>query len=440
MADEERIHYVQREFEPTDVEGMALAFAATSRKKTNYHVLRCCRANGVLCCPVDGSWPHGDFVTPATFRRDGVTVSVSTGGKSCRKARLVREQLAHHMDVLHRGDVLIIGTSHRLLPLERREPYHLPGDRMETVGNMLAHVLGVQEFLIINTCNRVEMVGVVADGSALLSLVTRILGFEGLSEQEYYAKHGYDAFQHLALVTSGMLSQSPGEDHIVAQVKDSLRDCETAGWADGIMRALVDSALHLSKDIRLATAPLLQCGEIEDVCMESLAARRPSGDWGRVLVLGSGIVGRGVVQRLAERGHSCDWFYHRNRPRLPQSWQGTVHVRKISELDEHLSDADVIICAVSTPAHALDATHARLLAGRSPRLIFDLGIPRNVDPELVRVAANIDMVDLDDLKQVRSTLSADVTRATEVAVQLVADHREMYDKIRNSLQGRDARQ
>ena len=136
--------------------------AATSYNKVNRQVLAACRAERVLCGVLDELWPEGDLITPATHRRDKLIVSITTSGRSCRQARLVRDNIARHLEMTGVADLLVIGTSHEQLPLEKWEPYHLSGRRLEEAGRLLMQIWGVHEFLVLNTCNRNEFVGVAA--------------------------------------------------------------------------------------------------------------------------------------------------------------------------------------------------------------------------------------------------------------------------------------
>ncbi len=89
-----RIRLTARAFLDADVAGQRLVFAATDSTDVNRRVLTCCRERGVLCSASDSNWPDGDFVTPAICRDKGVVVSVATGGRSCRQARMLKEKIA----------------------------------------------------------------------------------------------------------------------------------------------------------------------------------------------------------------------------------------------------------------------------------------------------------------------------------------------------------
>lgn len=89
-----RLRQLPRVFRASDVKGSVLVFAATDDTAVNLRVLKACRRARILCCSVDAHWDKGDFLTPAIIRHPKVTVAVSTGGQSCKRARLVKEQVS----------------------------------------------------------------------------------------------------------------------------------------------------------------------------------------------------------------------------------------------------------------------------------------------------------------------------------------------------------
>jgi len=100
LARSGRITLAPRPFAEADVEGKCLVFATTDSKAVNRRVIESCRKRGVLCSAADGNWPHGDFVTPAICRQNGLVVTVSTGGRSCRQARIVKDKIAGLLPLL----------------------------------------------------------------------------------------------------------------------------------------------------------------------------------------------------------------------------------------------------------------------------------------------------------------------------------------------------
>ena len=100
LVAQKKVTHIVRCVEARDVEDCFLAFAATNDIAANRRVLTNCKEEGILCCCVDENWLNGEFVTPAVLRRGDLTVAVSTGGRSCRQARMIKQSLDRHIEML----------------------------------------------------------------------------------------------------------------------------------------------------------------------------------------------------------------------------------------------------------------------------------------------------------------------------------------------------
>lgn len=98
LVEKKTVIHIPREFEENDTNGMFIVFTATDNGEVNQAVLLACRKRSIPCCSVDDNWREGDFVSPASFTKNGVTVSVSTGGQSCTRARDIKNMLEKTMD------------------------------------------------------------------------------------------------------------------------------------------------------------------------------------------------------------------------------------------------------------------------------------------------------------------------------------------------------
>jgi precorrin-2 dehydrogenase/sirohydrochlorin ferrochelatase len=87
-----RLRAERRPFEPADLDGAVLAFAATDSREVNRAVAEAARVRGVLVNIADDP-AHCDFTVPALVRRGEIALAVSTGGRSPAFARFLREQL-----------------------------------------------------------------------------------------------------------------------------------------------------------------------------------------------------------------------------------------------------------------------------------------------------------------------------------------------------------
>lgn len=87
----------ERPFSPTDLDGCALAFAATGDKAVNRHIAALCRERDVLCNVADTP-DLSDFLAPAAWRQANLQVAVSTCGASPALAGHIRDELAVFLD------------------------------------------------------------------------------------------------------------------------------------------------------------------------------------------------------------------------------------------------------------------------------------------------------------------------------------------------------
>ena len=428
LAASSAVAHVPRAFEPHDIEGAFLVFAATDDRKVNRRVVACCHERGILCCSVDANWTMGDFVSPATLRDKGLVVAVSTGGRSCRRSRLLKESFARHLATVAAVDLVVVGTSHHHLAAGKREPHHLMGTRMQQAGDMLRRIWGMHEFFLLNTCNRIELVALAARDDSTERLMARVLGFDLLRKDEYYVKRGFDAFTHVAMVTAGMLSQTPGEHHIVAQVKEAVEAAVAAGWAGGTMQELLSSSLRVARDVRAATKPLLAEREIEDIAVEYMKAMRPRPAT-HVLVVGTGGIGTSVIQQCAALGFTCDWCCHRAKPAIDPSWKGNVMLCAMADLPAKLRLADVVVCATASPGHVLRKEHVQCFNQHRDVLVIDLAMPRNVDPALDGTMTHVHVADLDELKRWSLKDAPDMVKATKLSRQAIEHQRSLYERL-----------
>ncbi len=453
------IRHLPREFRTGDTAGFFLVFAATDDLEANRRVREDCRGQGALCGCVDFGWREGDFISPAVLRSHGLTVAVSTGGRSCRRARMLKESLGSHLAAMGNVGLLLLGTSHGQLPLAQREKLSRELGGAAVIARLLRQVWGVHEFLLLETCNRIELLAVADQSGDCLELVRRVLGFDRLASADYYVKQGVEAFRHSAMLASGLLSQVLGEGHVAGQLKEALETARREGSAGAALEEWIATALRMSREIRRDLAlggP--ETREIEDDAADFIVASAPG--CRRFLVVGTGVTGAGVLQRvLADHPAArVDWYWFHHCPELPPPVANRVCLRPVAELADGLAAAEVVICAAGGGEPVLRTSHAVALAGRN-LLVLDLAMPRNVEPELAAAAPGLRLVNLDGLKawsrsrpgqvsqnekvlgnakgrrSVTRMHSEAIPDLLEAAAAIVEKNREWYDQLLLHIQG-----
>jgi len=434
LKNEARIQIKKRPLKPADIKEKVLVFAATGNRKTNREILALCRENHVLCSCVDGNWAQSDFTLPSILRHPPLTLSVSANNNETQLSKMVKNSLARHLSMIESATLIVVGTDHHHLSVEEREPFHLTGHRFERAGFMIMQLWGIHEFMILNTCNRVEVIAVVSEATAHNGILRHILGFTALKENKFYLKRGKKAFEHLCLVTAGMRSQTPGENHITAQIKSALEIAQKREWANSLLQSWISAALHVSKAIKNRIEPLLKHYEIEELALRYLQATHPDLTKATLMVLGAGTIGHAIVQQSLPLAKKIIWCYHIQPPTLPTDPQKKIQTGTFNSLRENLHEADVIISATDSPGHLLHRAHAPFLNQESPVTIVDLGMPRNIDPKLDTLSPSINVLDLDGLKYWYRRELTDLDDLLHKSRAIIAQHQDEYQKIATRLQ------
>jgi cobalt-precorrin 5A hydrolase/precorrin-3B C17-methyltransferase len=82
-----------RAYQPGDLSGARLAFAATDVRAVNAQVAVDAASQHILCNVADDP-SAGDFHVPAVHRADGMVIAVSSSGQSPRRATSLRNRIA----------------------------------------------------------------------------------------------------------------------------------------------------------------------------------------------------------------------------------------------------------------------------------------------------------------------------------------------------------
>ncbi|MGA7339267.1 MAG: siroheme synthase CysG, partial [Terracidiphilus sp.] len=92
LAAEGKLEWVQREFEPADLDGSFLAIAATDSPAVNSAVYRAAQERGILCNSVDDI-PNCDFFFGSVVSRGDLQIAISTAGESPAVAQRLRREI-----------------------------------------------------------------------------------------------------------------------------------------------------------------------------------------------------------------------------------------------------------------------------------------------------------------------------------------------------------
>ncbi len=419
FANLNRIILYLRKMELDEIKDAFLVFAATDDRNFNMEIVRFCSENHILCCAVDDNWPASSFITPASFSAKGMTVSVSTAGKSCRYTKMVNQTLKKKIEDSAKLDFFVMGTDFKYLNIDERSKYNCIVSE-DKFGDILSEIFSIREFFIVNTCNRVEVVFLAEDKSVILPLMKKLLGFELLDESKFYIKKGVDAFVHFSLVLSGLESQLLAENHIVNQIKYSFADAEKKGWCSSVLKNFFELALSISKNIRNEIRQLVTSIEIEDIVMDYLSNIADL-DKISIAVVGAGEVGRAIVENVSSKVKSINWVYYRNKPETKFK---NVQIHPFADMEQIVNKSQIVVAATSSPKEILINSNKDSLCF----LAIDLGVPRNINKNFCN-----NVLDINELKYAYRKGTDCSVAAKEKANQIIKNNLEGFIKITESL-------
>jgi len=263
-AAEGRLQHHARPFRSSDLKGQWVVLAATDSLKVNGAVIRLCRQKRVMCSAADAHWTEADFLIPATLRHPYITLTVSTGGESCRRARLIKDYLARHLEILSSADLLVVSIKR-----PRRTAPSLVGE----LGEVLQQIWGIHEFMILNRADRIEVLAVVSAQPAIAAMLlrdcvrARFQGkcciHEGAAAVEYVADRLASMDPQRRPARPLALQKncgSPDSSALGQELNEALRDSTQAGWAGVMMKEWVEAGGRLAEKNRGSCAQTVKSG------------------------------------------------------------------------------------------------------------------------------------------------------------------------------------
>jgi glutamyl-tRNA reductase len=304
--------------------------------------------------------------------------------------------------------IVCLSLSHRTVPAGLLEKLAAPARELGQVLARLHAVPGIDEVMVLSTCNRVEVYAAVPVPSgrvtgAVAGLVgarARIPADDVLAMARIHT--GGAAVEHLFSVACGLDSMAVGEDQIVAQVKAAARMAAAARTAGPAVTGLIDAALRASKRARTQTAISTEGISLARVGLD-LAAAHLGGLASRdAIVLGTGSTGKLVARLLSAAGVGWLSVASRSQTRAAEV-AAAVGGRPLRAADvpAALAGADLLVTATGAATPVVTAgpvRAARARAGGRPLFVLDLGMPPDVEPAVGRLAG-ITLADLAALGQ-----------------------------------------
>lgn len=316
--------------------------------------------------------------------------------------------------------LIITGVHQRTTPITLRERLAFPTATLPEALGALRSFVG--EGLIISTCNRVEIYGIVGSEEHADQTLRRFLaGYKGLAPDDLapytFTYSGADAVRHLFRLAAGLDSMVLGEEQILGQLRGAVAAAEEQGLLGNMLHRLTQSALAAGKLVRTQTGIARARLSVVSVALD--LARQRVGDLAgqRVLIVGAGRMAELALKHLEDERPRALSIINRS-PERAQALAERFGARawQCDELETALRAHDVVISCTAAPNVVIEpGLVARAMAGRAaPLLLLDLAVPRDVARE-VAALPDVTLFDVDDMQAVseqnRAARAAEISRA-----------------------------
>ena len=140
----------------------------------------------------------------------------------------------------------ILGLNHNTAPVEIREQVVFAGDEVGRAVAHLADIEGVDEAVLLSTCNRTEFYVITSDGGRdrLQDWLRNERELDPGFANSLFTLDDDEAIRHIFRVACGLDSMVLGETQILGQLKDAFRDAQQSGTVGKQLSRLFLTAVH----------------------------------------------------------------------------------------------------------------------------------------------------------------------------------------------------
>ncbi|OGQ05832.1 MAG: glutamyl-tRNA reductase [Deltaproteobacteria bacterium RIFCSPLOWO2_12_FULL_44_12] len=303
-------------------------------------------------------------------------------------------------------ELIVLGYNFKGSSIGERERWILPPPQVPVFLKGLCSLAQVSGACYLATCNRVEIYVSLQEQTSTSDLMAYWKDFLNLKDENPFPNYVYrnkEALQHLIKVATGLDSLVLGETQVLGQVKQAYMQTLAVDVADSNIHFIFQKAFQIAKRIRTNTGIARYPTSVSSVSIMLIEQIFGSFDPLTVLVVGLGEMGVQAAELLKKRGVKKLIVANRTR-NLAEKLAGRLAAQVVpfDKLEEILPHANVVVTSTAANAHIISKKmllSKGCLERPEPSILIDLGVPRNIDPE-VGTLDNVYLYNVDDLKTI----------------------------------------
>ncbi len=296
---------------------------------------------------------------------------------------------------------------------------------------------GLSEFVILQTCNRVELFGA-AKNFDIEKIKKTWASLSGLEENAFKENlelsENTEVFDHLLKLTSGLDSMVVGEEQILGQIKKSITSARERKISGQHLNTLFDKAIRVGTRVRSSTG--INQGGVSIGSMAVKLAEENVDDLKskHILLIGTGESATLVAKSLKKREYQFLVSSRTlERSKAFSETLGGTPIR-FEDVITGFEKYDVIFVATAAPYFLVTFDRIIKAMKQSPKgkMILDLSNPRTVD-EKVATIAGIKLMNIDQIAEMVDKNMRTRIGKISTAENIISDELPIVEAKMNSL-------
>lgn len=306
-------------------------------------------------------------------------------------------------------DLYIFAFTHHHVEVNQIGLLHIDLDEQQERLLTFKNKFHLDELMYLSTCNRVELTIRKKGGleKQELNLFLQFL-FPNLDpnqiqsfvlKAEYYEND--ECIEHLLKVTSSIDSMVVGEREIITQVRKAFDNCKGFKVSGDVIRLMIRHTIETAKRVYTETGIAKSPVSVVSLAYHTLKSKDVPLD-ARILIIGSGVTNTNMGRFLDKHGFTNFTIFNRTKKNaefLANHLKAKVY--SLNELEDYKEGFDIIITCTGSDSHIIspDIYKYLLQEDTKEKIVIDLAIPNDLDPEIVKDYP-VDYISVENLQKI----------------------------------------
>lgn len=325
----------------------------------------------------------------------------------------------------------VIGLNYRTSPVAVRERLWIAESRRYEALHQLVGSEGIEEVIVLVTCNRTEFIlwanDVPTAANSVLRFLTHEFQLKLCDWSHFYRLMDDVALTHVFQVAAGLDSMVLGDLEITAHLREAWKQGQKAGTTGRFLDTVMQKALAVAVRVRTKTSIGDSMLTVPYAAVELSMSVLGDLSGCEVLLIGAGRMSELAARCLRNAGATRIKLISR-RPEKTEELAYKLDAKAVSCDDRlfHLKSADIVVCSTSCPHAVISLEDVQVISRarqHKPMVMIDTAVPRDIDPRVGGVEG-IHLFDMDDLEGVikkdvneRRTAAAEANKIVAIEVQ-----------------------